>query len=393
MNNVVNFEKEVWRKIEGYDNYAVSNLGRVKNVSTNTILKPVITETNKSPRINLSSNNKKMTTFYIRDLVAKYYMNEYEEGCIVVNLDEDVENNNVNNLCVINPNEINSTTNNEDDNNTAVNYEEGKIYSTKNYNKLKLMAGNRKINENNLKSLVKNMSHKYYGKANPIIVNEKMEIIDGQHRYNACKILGLPVYFMVRKDKNINDVIILNNSGKSWSNKDYTNANINSVSNPSNHKTYERIKEIMDYYKITESTLINILNILKEVNIKKIRDSYKAGTIEITDKEFEYIETFLIDLDDLSDFKKYKSIMFVRAFLSLYRTEGYNHNIMKNKIKFYSKSFKDIIHSAENDYCEMLCDLYNTNNKSYKILTLINKRAGKNKGYKFKFIDKPSSEA
>ena len=32
---------------------------------------------------------------------------------------------------------------------------------------------------------------------NPIVVNEKMEIIDGQGRFEVCKEKGLPIYYNI----------------------------------------------------------------------------------------------------------------------------------------------------------------------------------------------------
>ena len=72
-------EEEVWKPIENFDGYEVSNLGRVKSLSrlmyNNTgsyiskekILKPSIN--NQYLRLNLSKNNKR-TNFTIHSLVA-----------------------------------------------------------------------------------------------------------------------------------------------------------------------------------------------------------------------------------------------------------------------------------------------------------------------------------
>ena len=38
-NNLIKLNVEVWRSIDGYNNYAISSFGRVKNVKTGKILK------------------------------------------------------------------------------------------------------------------------------------------------------------------------------------------------------------------------------------------------------------------------------------------------------------------------------------------------------------------
>ena len=64
------------------------------------------------------------------------------------------------------------------------------IRKTNNYPMFKNMIGNREIKDKNYKKLIRSMSEKQL--IIPILVNEKLEIIDGQHRFNACKTLQLP---------------------------------------------------------------------------------------------------------------------------------------------------------------------------------------------------------
>ena len=56
---------------------------------------------------------------------------------------------------------------------------------------------------------------------NPIVVNENMEIIDGQGRFEALKELGLPVEYVVSDGATITDCIALNVKQANWKNTDY----------------------------------------------------------------------------------------------------------------------------------------------------------------------------
>lgn len=69
------------------------------------------------------------------------------------------------------------------------------IETTKNYDMFKTMKGNRGINDYFVKKMVKNIRE--YGLINPIVVTENMEVIDGQHRLEALKILGMPVQYII----------------------------------------------------------------------------------------------------------------------------------------------------------------------------------------------------
>ncbi len=70
-----------------------------------------------------------------------------------------------------------------------------KINKTYNYDKFGDLDGNRKLNQSNLNWIIESMRKKY--NPIPIIVNKKMQVIDGQHRLEACRRLNLPVFYLV----------------------------------------------------------------------------------------------------------------------------------------------------------------------------------------------------
>jgi hypothetical protein len=56
----------------------------------------------------------------------------------------------------------------------------------------------------------------------PIIVNEKMQIIDGQNRLEARRILTLPVPYIIATGMTLSDVQKINSTSKLWNSDDYT---------------------------------------------------------------------------------------------------------------------------------------------------------------------------
>ena len=64
---------EQWKQIEGF-NYAVSNMGRVKNISTGRILKLSIE--NGTPRVSLHRDTleKRVQKFFVSHLVYNYFV-------------------------------------------------------------------------------------------------------------------------------------------------------------------------------------------------------------------------------------------------------------------------------------------------------------------------------
>jgi ParB-like chromosome segregation protein Spo0J len=68
---------------------------------------------------------------------------------------------------------------------------------TTDYKLFKINKLNRIVQTGHIEKLKKSIEKVGYLKYNPIIVNEDMEIIDGQHRYFACVKLNLPIYYEV----------------------------------------------------------------------------------------------------------------------------------------------------------------------------------------------------
>ena len=66
----------------------------------------------------------------------------------------------------------------------------GYIFEEPDYSQFKYLGGNRDITHS--KKLLESITQNGYFNV-PILVNENMEIIDGQGRFEALKMLGLPI--------------------------------------------------------------------------------------------------------------------------------------------------------------------------------------------------------
>jgi hypothetical protein len=88
--------EEVYKPIEGYENYEISNFGNVKNIKTNTIKKSCIGSSGYYD-IELFKNNKRKH-FLLHRLVALTFIENPENKYCVDHIDRNKTNNNVNNL-------------------------------------------------------------------------------------------------------------------------------------------------------------------------------------------------------------------------------------------------------------------------------------------------------
>lgn len=96
-------------------------------------------------------------------------------------------------------------------------------YKTENYSMFKKIIGNREISESNIKNIMKNIKENGL-KPTIVIVNEKNEIIDGQHRVEALKRLHLPVYYQIYPGLTLADCVAMNVNGRLWNCKDYVDS-------------------------------------------------------------------------------------------------------------------------------------------------------------------------
>jgi len=96
----------------------------------------------------------------------------------------------------------------------------GKIYASTDYRRFGFIEGNRDIADKRVEGIMESIE-KVGWIMNPIVVNERLQIIDGQGRFTALKRLGLPVYYVIHEGAGVKEVIALNVRQKNWTVADY----------------------------------------------------------------------------------------------------------------------------------------------------------------------------
>lgn len=230
------------------------------------------------------------------------------------------------------------------------------IRKTNNYPMFKNMIGNREIKDKNYKKLIRSMSEKQL--IIPILVNEKLEIIDGQHRFNACKTLQLPVYYYIIPGYEIEDVKRANLVSCNWNLDDYLNLHIQLAKGE-----YAKFLDLKNKYNLKTSQLLEIIATLEQKEYGRVRLCFEDGSFEIDN--IMIIEKFLMDLSDFSSFKDCYSTKFSKAFLRLYMHNAYNHTHMQKKLKTLSHKLNK--RPTYSDYLSMLVnDIYSFGSASAK---------------------------
>lgn len=199
----------------------------------------------------------------------------------------------------------------------------GQMYKTLDYNMFKRIDGNRILNSKNYSKLLNSMKEEQL--KIPIIVNEKYEIIDGQHRFSAARELGLPVYFIIEEGYGLEEVKRANMVGTNWTKSDFLNMYITN-----GNETYIQFQQISSTYGIKISNLIKLFAYVQGANQKLAAKSFEEGTFNLNGREIilEYLEAF----KDFAFFECWKTRPFNSAFMKLYFHPNYNHDRMREKL-------------------------------------------------------------
>lgn len=153
------------------------------------------------------------------------------------------------------------------------------IEKTKSYTMFKVRTDNREkgIDQKHVDRLKESIQNRNMLELRPILVNANNEVIDGQHRLEAAKQLGLAIWYKVDKSLVATDMILLNNN-KSWNLSDHFHFFIKN--------NYEHYKKLNDFIKQKNISLKIALTIFQK-NIDYTK--FKKG-------EFKFEETQNADI-------------------------------------------------------------------------------------------------
>ena len=155
----------------------------------------------------------------------------------------------------------------------------GNIFSTTDYSEFKKLNGNRDVMENRKKLLMESIVERGWIR-NPIVVNEKMEIIDGQGRFEALKELNMPVEYVFAPGATIQDCINLNVKQKNWTHYDYI------ASYASNGiKDYQILQDALNKHKSLGVTVCQILLSGISGDGVRVTNSFKNGNFKVVDPD------------------------------------------------------------------------------------------------------------
>lgn len=198
------------------------------------------------------------------------------------------------------------------------------IQETSDYSIFKLLPHNRPIVQSHVIRLMHSMAERPHLRVSrPVLVNEKMQVIDGQHRLKASELNDQTVFFMVVPGLTIDDARLLNALQRTWSILDYAYSYASS-----------KVPAYVQFVKTYEARELppSIIMDYMMPNIRRQHD-FRIGAMEPVDQKA--LDTKLDQCEDVvAAFPKSATpYMVASAFLAVQKTEGYDHNRMVQKTK------------------------------------------------------------
>ena len=167
-----------------------------------------------------------------------------------------------------------------------------KVLTTTNYDQFTFLRSNREIDDNHVYRLVKLIKEEGHQKE-PIIVNEKLEVISGQHRLRACEKLKMRVTYIISPGLTIKDAREMNNSQKPWSFKDHLRCYGHSSHH--NYQAYKQVTALLEEYTSLSNAVALVL--LSPKTYVGAYNKFKLGTFAVEDYEFARKQaSYLADL-------------------------------------------------------------------------------------------------
>lgn len=170
------------------------------------------------------------------------------------------------------------------------------VYTTKDYSIFKRLTGNRDIPESRINKIIDSIQ-KIGWIRNPIVVNERMEVIDGQGRLTALKRLKMPVEYVIAPGASTKECVYMNMNMVNWKLPDF----VKSYAEQGN-ENYQRLLALMDKY--VGGNLSMICTALYRISKPKLAD-IKDGSLQLTEEQYnkavprlEFIKPILEKIDE-----------------------------------------------------------------------------------------------
>lgn len=228
-----------------------------------------------------------------------------------------------------------------------------KFYSTKDYSMFRKSKGNREVDSTHVERIKRLIADK--DTQQPIIVNKKYEVIDGQHTLQARKDLGLEVYFIISESEDALDTARMNTGKRNWNLDNFLKFHCDR-----NRQDYKICRSKMDEYKMPVAETLALLS-GKATVARDLTEEFKLGSWKIAAGNISKFDKIAKELTYIANqidpnAKKLKRQL-IRAYLIMVKHPRFSFERLKAAMK--SKAGKLLPVTSSSDYIEQFDKVYN----------------------------------
>lgn len=188
----------------------------------------------------------------------------------------------------------------------------------------------RPLSETHVNHLIDSIQRENRLHLHPIIVSTSNYVEDGQHRIEACKRLGIGIYYIINTSYS-DEAMIDDQIQKKWSLKDYYNFYVKKE-----YKEYIKIKKLMEESKLDFQQIYCIFSNSKWDSSEK----FKKGEFTLSERNEKFLKALAYYQSSiLKKFPTAKNIFyrkdFVKAFYDFFREQQSRFNRMAENLQNY----------------------------------------------------------
>jgi len=238
-----------------------------------------------------------------------------------------------------------------------------KIYFTREYTQFKSIVGNRMLNEGKINRIIKDIQEGLNMlKFCPIIVDEDMNVIDGQHRLWVARKLKDNVYYVISKKTTLQDIASMNSNTERWKGRDFIHCYV-----AQGNINYEILRNFIDKYDLPITSALLLLSGKKKIEGgagDRIKDIFENGLFSVKDEPLA--KAIMEKVGMFEQFSGRKTRPFITAIITLFNAGKCDWEHLGKKYASNPDALQSC--SYTKDYLLQLEKIYNLGSQKRKTI-------------------------
>ena len=234
------------------------------------------------------------------------------------------------------------------------------IQRTKDYSMFKILKGNRGIKKSHVKKLSQSISNSNHLNLHPIVVNKDFEVIDGQHRLECARLLGVDIFYILSDKVEDTHLIDCNVNQKQFECENY----IDFFASKDKRESYIKLKDMLKKSGLKPKALLTLVLGVVSNSILEFLKTGKFLFPTVEDPQ-EVIDFYILFCDYCRDkrirpMSMFTNHSFTRSLRWLYKTTNFDKEIFFKKLDFRWFDLKP--QRSSEDWYQLLISIYNFKN-------------------------------